>query len=114
MVCSNRLEMHFIILVYDVWCTRSVATIWWIEKHDLGSEVILELITKTVTIIAYTKVQEQMSIFGSMMTFLGDQEIGFSNSSSGCSGQEVLGFREEFGEEVDAQGAGIMRGGEST
>ena len=43
-----------------------------------------------------------------MMAFLWDQEIGGAHASSVCSGQEVLGYKEELGERVDAQGQRVV------
>ena len=51
-----------------------------------------------------------MSLLGTMLVFLWDQENGGANSSSGCSEREVLGSKDECGEGVDAQWS--VRGGE--
>ena len=51
-----------------------------------------------------------MYLLVSMVVFLWDQEISGANTSLGCSGQAVLGFREEFREEADVQG--LAHGGE--
>ena len=94
-----------------------MATNWAYERHshyivDRETRIMIRRYIgtdhKTVKVIVYTKIQEQNNVSSSVnvIVFLWDQEIGVANFTSGCSVQEVLGFREEFKEEVDAQGVG--------